>query len=314
MNKQNKLTMALFIAILCTAGFVMSCSDSATSTDSIDLDALIEEVRAATAAYHNVESAKAAGWVAVMSPCVEHPSEGGMGYHYGRPGFIDGRINHLEPQILLYEPLQGGELAFVGVEYIIPFDIHPAEADAPELFGHEYHANQGLGIWALHVWTEKENPNGMFFDWNPNVSCQYEPDVMIAEVKAVTQDYHDFDAAVAAGWDAALSPCVEHPELGGMGYHYGRMEYMDGRAVHTDPQVLLYEPLEDGSMEFIGVEYIIPFSIHPADAEPPVLFGEEYHQNPQQEIWALHVWTEKENPSGLFSDWNPNVSCQHAND
>jgi hypothetical protein len=26
------------------------------------------------------------------------------------------------------------------------------------------------------------------------------------------------------------------------------------------------------------------------------------------------VWTEKENPSGLFADFNPTVSCEFAND
>ena len=27
---------------------------------------------------------------------------------------------------------------------------------------------------------------------------------------------------------------------------------------------------------------------------------------------ALHVWLWKDNPSGLYADWNPAVSCQHA--
>ena len=302
----------LFICL--SAILFTSCSDSASSDKTDEIEEMTDEVRAATQPYHNVNNAKEAGWNTVISPCVAHPEEGGMGYHYGRMEFADGRTNHLEPQVLLYEPLEGGGLEFIGVEYIIPFEILPEDAEPPVLFGDEYHQNHEQGIWALHVWTEKENPKGMFYDWNPNVSCQYEADVMIEEVKAVTEDYREFDNAIAAGWDNPISPCVEHPEEGGMGYHYANMEYFDGRINHTEPQVLLYEPLEDGSAEFVGVEYIIPFEIHSEDSEPPVLFGDEYHQNHEQGIWALHVWTEKENPKGLFYDWNPEVSCQFADD
>jgi len=27
-------------------------------------------------------------------------------------------------------------------------------------------------FYELHVWTWKQNPNGMFVDWNPSVSCE----------------------------------------------------------------------------------------------------------------------------------------------
>lgn len=132
---------------------------------------------------------------------------------------------------------------------------------------------------------------------------------MIKEVKEITEAYKSHDAALEAGWDTDLSGCVVHPTEGGMGHHFGRLEFLDGRINHLEPQVLLFGADENGNMEFYGVEYIVPFAIHPADAEPPVLFGQEYHPNHEQEFWALHVWTEKENPKGMFNDWNPNVSC-----
>ncbi len=311
----HKLSLLCLVAIFSFSGIMWGCSDSSTSADEeIDIDRLISEIRAATQAYRDIEAAKAAGWNTMLSPCVAHPTEGGMGYHMGRMQFFDGRTNHLEPQVLLYEPTQGGGMEFIGVEYIIPFDILPASSEPPMILGEHYHQNHQLGFWALHVWTEKDNPSGMFADWNPSVSCEFEVDVMLNEVRAVTEAYHNIDNAMAAGWDTFMSPCVEHPVEGGMGYHVGRMEFVDGRTNYLEPQVLLYEPLEDGSMEFIGVEYIVPFAIHPTDAEPPMTLGQHYHQNPNLEIWALHVWTEKENPSGMFADWNPNVSCQYADD
>jgi hypothetical protein len=29
-------------------------------------------------------------------------------------------------------------------------------------------------------------------------------------------------------------------------------------------------------------------------------------------VWALHVWVGRQNPSGIFSDWNPKVTCDNA--
>ena len=132
---------------------------------------------------------------------------------------------------------------------------------------------------------------------------------MLNEVRQLTSGLQTMEAAAAAGWDTDLSGCVEHPEEGGMGHHIVRMEYIDGRVNHMEPQILLFEPHTNGTFELVGVEYIIPFGILPADAEAPELFFHKFHQNQHLEIWALHVWTEKENPSGIFNDWNPNVSC-----
>lgn len=81
-----------------------------------------------------------------------------MGYHYGSPAYIDGRINYLEPQILLFEPLQNGELELIGVEYIIPFAILSEQSNPPKLIDQEYHE---LDIWALHLWSEKESLKGL---------------------------------------------------------------------------------------------------------------------------------------------------------
>ena len=150
-----------------------SCSDDSTSEKMDESELMIEELRDSLQEYQNFDVAASAGWAVDMSGCVEHPDEGGMGHHFGRPEYIDGRINHLEPQVLLFEPLENGGFEFVGVEYIIPFDIRPSDSEPPSLFDQNYHQNHQLNIWALHVWTEKENPKGMFYDWNPNVSCEY---------------------------------------------------------------------------------------------------------------------------------------------
>lgn len=49
-------------------------------------------------------------------------------------------------------------------------------------------------------------------------------------------------------------------------------------------------------------------------ADPPVLMGHEFHPVPAAGIWGLHAWVWKHNPDGMFADWNPEVSCEFADE
>lgn len=146
-------------------------------------------------------------------------------------------------------------------------------------------------------------------------ACQtdeYDYSADLDRLRLATVAFHSHDVANAAGWDTPISECVEAPP-GGMGYHIANLDYLadDGRLSLLEPEVLLYAPTEDGSMEFLGVEYIIPAEDWP-NAEPPEFFGRELHFNPMLEIWALHVWSARANPAGLFEDFNPEVNCAFA--
>lgn len=44
-------------------------------------------------------------------------------------------------------------------------------------------------------------------------------------------------------------------------------------------------------------------------ASPPEMLGQMLRPNPGLGLYVLHVWLYEENPSGVFADWNPNVSC-----
>ncbi len=138
-----------------------------------------------------------------------------------------------------------------------------------------------------------------------------------AQINALTRavsPFHSYDVAVAAGWNTAISECVESP-AGGMGFHIANLGQLgSGHLNLLRPQVLLYAPMADGSMEFQGVEYIIPADLW-ASPEPPEFLGRQLHFNPNvppSGIWALHVWVGTPNPDGLFEDFNPEVSCQYA--
>jgi hypothetical protein len=58
----------------------------------------------------------------------------------------------------------------------------------------------------------------------------------------------------------------------------------------------------------VGIEYVVPLSF----PEPAPLFGQHFHANEDAGLWALHVWAWRHNPSGMFADWNPNVTCDYA--
>lgn len=134
----------------------------------------------------------------------------------------------------------------------------------------------------------------------------------LALLRNATNAFYSFDVAKAAGWAAPLSACVESP-AGGMGFHYGNPDQLanDGSLSLLRPEALVYVPLEDGSMQFGAVEYIIAAADWPY-AEPPEFMGQQLGYLGHLDIWALHVWIGIDNPAGIFADFNPDVSCEFA--
>ena len=81
----------------------------------------------------------------------------------------------------------------------------------------------------------------------------------------------------------------------------------------TDPEVLVYERRNNGSLKLVAVEYVVFTS---AVSEQPKLFGIPFDYNDGSRygldpFWALHAWIWKPNPSdpaGIFNARNPRVS------
>lgn len=163
---------------LCLTGAALlvapACDDSpATPEDPTQM--WIDSLRQATQSFHSFDAAAPAGYVAELSECVALPDgSGGMGYHIGNPALIDTQLDGLRPEILLYEPQADGSRKFVGVEFVVPMEAWSASTP-PTVEGMELHQNEMLGLWVLHVWTEVENPDGMFEDFNPRISCAAAP-------------------------------------------------------------------------------------------------------------------------------------------
>lgn len=133
----------------------------------------------------------------------------------------------------------------------------------------------------------------------------------LASLRSLTAGFTDIEVARQAGYTEQITPCWYHRDNGGQGYHFGRTELIDGIVSVLEPELVMYEPMADGSQQFLAVEYIVPFDAW-EQTEPPSVLGQEFMRNEQLGLWVLHVWLGKDNPSGLYANWNPNVSCEHA--
>lgn len=137
----------------------------------------------------------------------------------------------------------------------------------------------------------------------------------LAALRRATAQLRDTASARAAGYEVLVThpetgaECLSHDTHGAMGYHFLNPALVNDEVVVDQPEVILYEKGPNGKLRIVAVEYIIPFSIRGPDEPPPVLFGREFVHNNTFDLWMLHAWVWKNNPSGIFADWNPNVSC-----
>lgn len=139
---------------------------------------------------------------------------------------------------------------------------------------------------------------------------------LVETVRKETTRYKDVKAAEAAGY-GLFHGCVSGPQEGAMGIHYVNGDLVgDGLVNAAQPEALMYE-LRNGRLQIVGVEYVVLAEAWEAEHdEPPMLLGQvfNYVSAPNRyripAFYELHVWAWKHNPSGMFADWNPWVSCQ----
>lgn len=163
------------------------------------------------------------------------------------------------------------------------------------------------------------------------------------EVRALTAKYQDVNVALAEGFVrdpgnmCDTADMMGRPkELGAMGIHFFRPDLLgisgppnprvDGTGTHTDfrqPSILIYEPQPDGSLNLVAVENLVfQKSWHAAgNKRPPSFHGVEYDTMQDDPATAIdeahmfephydrHVWLYRENPNGMFAQFNPSVSC-----
>ena len=92
--------------------------------------------------------------------------------HYVRN--VDGVVDALDPEAMVYEVAETGGLRLVGVEYVVPQEFVEDEdgnvTALPELHGQQFHKHSSLPLYVLHAWIWEPNSEGMFADFNPAVA------------------------------------------------------------------------------------------------------------------------------------------------
>jgi len=162
-------------------------------------------------------------------------------------------------------------------------------------------------------------------------------------VRAATERFQDVNVALAEGYVRDPGNICDTAEmmgkpadLGVMGIHFFRPDLLgitgppnprvNGTGTHTDfmqPAVLIYEPQADGSLELVAIENLVFIKAWEAagNRERPSFQGKEFdlmRDDPATAIdeahlfephYDLHVWLYRENPRGMFAQFNPNATC-----
>jgi hypothetical protein len=139
---------------------------------------------------------------------------------------------------------------------------------------------------------------------------------LVAAVRQATARFRTPEAAQAAGY-GLFHGCVSGPQEGAMGIHYVNGDLVgDGELDAAKPEALMYE-VRNGQQRLVGVEYVVIAEAWDKNHDaPPTLMGQVFHYvgSPNRyripAFYELHVWAWKSNPSGMFTDWNPWVSCE----
>ena len=165
----------------------------------------------------------------------------------------------------------------------------------------------------------------------------------LAEMRAATERFKDVKVAEAEGYARdPMNECVTAADIGypasagAMGIHYARDDLLgikgppnprvDGNGTYTDfrkPAILLYEPQADGSLKLVAIENLVfEKAWLAAHKEPPSFHGVPYNRmadNPATPVdeghmftphFDRHVWLYRNNPNGIYAQFNPQVSCK----
>lgn len=164
-----------------------------------------------------------------------------------------------------------------------------------------------------------------------------QPDQSLQQLARQLEPFKSVAYAESQGYRQA-SGCETHPTLGAMGHHYvnpsllGLTAPVNGRVNGTGtytgtnpPPILLYVPDGQGGLKLAGIEMLVfAEAWHAEHKQPPKYRGREYNymadnpNTPQDEAhqfmphYDLHIWLFEHNPSGLYAQWNPALSCSTA--
>ena len=178
----------------------------------------------------------------------------------------------------------------------------------------------GAGVLVLLSWTSSpvtaQSHHAPAAAVHARAGQQAQASALVQVVRDATARFHDVAVAEQEGYSLQFG-CVSGPDFGAMGLHFVNMPLvMDGELDATRPEIVIYEPRQDGSLQLIGADYLVLAEAWNAQHDsPPELMGQLFHlfEAPNRfglpAFYTLHVWAWKHSPTGPFVNWHANVSC-----
>jgi hypothetical protein len=130
---------------------------------------------------------------------------------------------------------------------------------------------------------------------------------LVEHVRSVNDRFKDVASTVKERY--APIPCASGQQGGAMGIHYVNGDYLKDNVIDiAKPEAVMYEPMADGKLALVAVEYIT-FKGQAALEGHLFNFASAPNRYGLDPFYELHVWAWKTNPAGAFADNNLNVSC-----
>jgi len=148
----------------------LASADHSRARD-LETERAIATLRRVTARYHSLDLAIKDGFV-LLHDCETRLNDEPVGTVYYNPARLtDGVINPAVPDALVYEPgTSGAPPELVAVELAIPF-TQWNKPQPPTFLGATFQREDEFGVFGLHAWVWRKNPNGLFAETTPRVSC-----------------------------------------------------------------------------------------------------------------------------------------------
>lgn len=93
-----------------------------------------------------------------------------------------------------------------------------------------------------------------------------------------------------------------------MGYHWANFDLVDPVFDPLKPEVMLYATGPGGNLRLVAVEYVVIDVGQDRPSFDGHLFDIGGTPVPAPH-WSLHVWLYEPNPTGMFTAFNPKISC-----
>jgi hypothetical protein len=149
---------------------------------------------------------------------------------------------------------------------------------------------------------------------NPRTQASTQGSIL-AEIRAATVQFQDLSEATDAGYVQGTA-CISN-SLGGEGIRYRKAALFDAAIDLLQPEILIYEPMKNGHMRLVAVQYVVASALWDATHSAPPSLGDQLFMDRRSPPfgsafpnYALVVWAWAHNPSGMHALQNPAVSCE----